>query len=262
MVDCRFNLADHAQGRADYVQEHIPGAVYAHLDDDLSGPIVKGSTGRHPLPTIERAAEVFAALGIGDGVQVVTYDDRGGMSSGRLWWMLRWLGHDTVAVLDGGWQAWQAAGLPTRSGEETRLPAEFTPQPRAELAVDAATVQGLATDPAHKVIDARAADRFRGENETMDPVGGHIPGALSGPFADNLGPDGRFKSPEELRARFAALLGDTPAEQTVFYCGSGVSAAHNILAVAHAGLGDARLYPGSWSEWITDPQRPVATGAE
>lgn len=260
VVDCRFNLADHAQGRLDYVQAHIPGAVYAHLDDDLSGPIVKGSTGRHPLPSIERAAAVFANLGIGDGVQVVTYDDRGGMSSGRLWWMLRWLGHDAVALLDGGWQAWQAAGFATRSGEETRLPATFTPQPRTELAVDANTAGALAADPTYKVVDARAADRFRGENETMDPVGGHIPGAISGPFADNLGPDGRFKSPEELRARFAALLGDTPAEQTVFYCGSGVSAAHNILAVAHAGLGDARLYPGSWSEWITDPNRPVATG--
>lgn len=262
VVDCRFNLADHAQGREDYVQEHIPGAVYAHLDDDLSGPIIKGVTGRHPLPSVEQAAAVISALGIGNGTQVVAYDDRGGMSSGRLWWMLRWLGHDAVAVLDGGWQAWQAAGYPTRSGEETRLPADFTPEPRADYAVDADAVQQLRTDPAYKVVDSRAADRYRGENETMDPVGGHIPGAISGQFADNLDPDGRFKSPEALRARFEALLGDTPAEQTVFYCGSGVSAAHNILAVAHAGLGDARLYPGSWSEWITDPSRPVATGAE
>ncbi len=262
VVDCRFNLANHAQGRQDYIQEHIPGAVYAHLDDDLSGPIVKGVTGRHPLPSVEQAAAVFAALGIGAGAQVVTYDDRGGMSSGRLWWMLRWLGHDAVAVLDGGWQAWQAAGYPTRSGEETQLPSDFTPQPRADFAVDAAAVQQLRTDPAYKVVDSRAADRYRGENETMDPVGGHIPGALSGPFADNLGADGRFKSPGELRARFEVLLGDTPAGQTIFYCGSGVSAAHNILALAHAGLGDARLYPGSWSEWITDPARPVATEAE
>ncbi len=260
VVDCRFNLADHAQGRQDYIQEHIPGAVYAHLDDDLSGPIIKGVTGRHPLPSVEQAAAVLATLGIGAGAQVVTYDDRGGMSSGRLWWMLRWLGHDAVAVLDGGWQAWQAAGYPTRGGEETRLPADFTPQPRADFAVYADAVQRLRTDPAYKVVDSRAADRYRGENETMDPVGGHIPGALSGPFADNLGADGRFKSPEELRARFEALLGDTPADQTVFYCGSGVSAAHNILALAHAGLGDARLYPGSWSEWITDPERPIARG--
>ncbi len=182
------------------------------------------------------------------------------MTSGRLWWMLRWLGHDAVAVLDGGWQVWQGEGRATRSGEETRLPVEFIPQPRPELAVDADAVQTLRTDDAYKVVDSRAADRYRGENETIDPIGGHIPGAISGPFAENLGPDGRFKSPEALRNRFEALLGGTPADHTVFYCGSGVSAAHNILALAHAGLGDARLYPGSWSEWIVDPQRPVATG--
>jgi thiosulfate/3-mercaptopyruvate sulfurtransferase len=262
VVDCRFNLADHEQGRKDYVQEHVPGAVYAHLDDDLSGPIIREVTGRHPLPSVERAAAVFSALGIGNGSQVVTYDDRGGMSSGRLWWMLRWLGHDAVAVLDGGWQAWQAAGYPTRSGEETRLAAEFTPQPREDFAVDAEAVQRLRTDPAYMVVDSRTADRYRGENETMDPIGGHIPGAISGPFGENLGADGRFKSAEELRERFEALLGETPSDRAVFYCGSGVSAAHNILALAHAGLGDAKLYPGSWSEWIVDPERPVATGAE
>lgn len=261
VVDCRFNLADHEQGRKDYVQEHIPGAVYAHLDEDLSGPIVKGVTGRHPLPSVGRAVEIFSRLGIADGVQVVAYDDRGGMSSGRLWWMLRWLGHEAVAVLDGGWQAWQAAGYATRSGEETRLAAEFVPQVREGFAVDATEVGQLAGDPAYKVVDSRAADRYRGENETMDPIGGHIPGAYSGPFGENLGADGKFKSAEELRARFEALLGETPADQAVFYCGSGVSAAHNILAVAHAGLGDAKLYPGSWSEWIVDPERKVATGA-
>jgi thiosulfate/3-mercaptopyruvate sulfurtransferase len=260
VVDCRFNLADHEQGRKEYLAGHVPGAVYAHLDEDLSGPIVKGATGRHPLPSVERAAAVFSRLGIGQGTQVVAYDDRGGMSSGRLWWMLRWLGHDAVAVLDGGWQAWQEAGFPTRGGEEARPAAEFAPQPREGFAVDANAVQRLRTDPAYKVVDSRAADRYRGENETMDPVGGHIPGAVSGPFGENLGADGRFKSPEELRARFEALLGETPAERAVFYCGSGVSAAHNILAVAHAGLGDAKLYPGSWSEWIVDPARPVATG--
>ncbi len=260
VVDCRFNLADPAQGRLDYVQGHIPGAVYADLDHDLSAPIIKGVTGRHPLPSVEQAVAACAALGIGNDTQVVAYDDRGGMTSGRLWWMLRWLGHDAVAVLDGGWQAWQGEGRTTRSGEETRLPVEFTPQPRPELAVDADAVQALRTDGAYKVVDSRAADRYRGENETIDPIGGHIPGAISVPFADNLGPDGRFKSPEALRSRFEALLGDTPADHTVFYCGSGVSAAHNLLALAHAGLGDARLYPGSWSEWIVDPQRPVATG--
>ncbi|MFN8516399.1 MAG: sulfurtransferase [Thermomicrobiales bacterium] len=225
VVDCKFNLADHEQGRKDYVQEHIPGAVYAHLDEDLSGPIVKGVTGRHPLPSVERAAEVFSRLGIADGVQVVAYDDRGGMSSGRLWWMLRWLGHKAVAVLDGGWQAWQAAGYATRSGEETRLAAEFVPQVREGFAVDAAEVGQLAGDPAYKVVDSRAADRYRGENETMDPVGGHIPGAYSGPFGENLGADGKFKSAEELRARFEALLGDAGGSGGVLLRVGGVGGA-------------------------------------
>lgn len=262
VVDCRFNLADSAQGRWDYERGHIAGAIFADLDHDLSGPIERGVTGRHPLPTVERAAATLSRLGIDAGTQVVAYDDRGGMTAGRLWWMLRWLGHERVAVLDGGWPHWEREGRPTRSGVETREAKTFVPRPRPELAVDAAEVQRRRTDPAYRVVDSRTADRYRGENETIDPVAGHIPGAVSGPFPDNLATDGRFRSPDELRARFETMLGGIAADHAVFYCGSGVSAAHNLLALARAGLGEARLYPGSWSEWIADPSRPVATGAE
>jgi thiosulfate/3-mercaptopyruvate sulfurtransferase len=180
----------------------------------------------------------------------------------RLWWLLRWLGHDAVAVLDGGWQAWRDAGLPAAAGPERRAPRRFVARMREELAVEAATVQRVGHLPDWRLLDARAADRYRGENETIDPVAGHIPGALSAAYAGNLAADGTFLPPAELRRRYSDLLGDVPAERVVAYCGSGVTAAHDVLAMAHAGLGDARLYPGSWSEWITDPTRPIATGAK
>lgn len=260
VVDCRFSLSDPVRGRQDYRKAHIPGAIYAHLNDDLSGKVVRGKTGRHPLPEPEVFAETLSMWGIGDGMQVVAYDDMGGGIAARLWWMLRWLGHDAVAVLDGGFPAWQAAGYSTRSGEEAREPRPFTSHPRPELIADVQAVDTMRTDPSCRLLDARAAARYRGAVEPIDPVAGHIPGAISASFGDNLDDEGRFLPIEYLRERFSGLLGDVPVARSVVYCGSGVTAAHDALALAHAGLGLPRLYPGSWSEWIIDPERPVATG--
>lgn len=262
VVDCRFVLRDPDAGRLAYLEGHVPGAVYAHMDHDLSGPIVPGKTGRHPLPDPVALASRLSGWGVSNESRVVAYDDSGGSMAARLWWLLRWLGHDAAAVLDGGWQAWRAAGHPARSGDEPRKPVPFRPRIRPELVVTAALVDETRLDPGWRVLDARAADRYRGENETIDPVAGHIPGAVSAPFGDNLDASGRFRSPEALRERYGEILRGVPAERVVSYCGSGVTAAHDLLAMAHAGLGDARLYPGSWSEWITDPRHAVATGEE
>jgi thiosulfate/3-mercaptopyruvate sulfurtransferase len=260
IVDCRFSLDQPERGRRDYEQAHIPGAVYAHLDADLSGPVVPGKTGRHPLPDVDTFARTLSRWGIGDGVQVVAYDDAGGSIAARLWWMLRWLGHNDAAVLDGGWPYWQRLGYPIRNGIESRPPCAFTLRPRQELLASVADVLACLRNPAARLIDARTTERYRGDYEPIDPVAGHIPGAICCPFAENLNAEGRFRAPDELCARFQALLGDIPLQQAIVYCGSGVTATHNLLALAHAGLGDARLYPGSWSEWITDPERPVERG--
>ena len=261
IVDCRFALADPPKGRRDYLAAHIPGAVYAHLDEDLSGPIEPGKSGRHPLPAIDAFVTTLATWGIGDGVQVVVYDDASGMYAGRLWWMLRWLGHDAVALLDGDWRLWQAEGRPTRSGAEQRDARTFTPRVRPHLLATSDEIAGRLGAPDLPLFAARAADRSRGENETIDPVVGHVPGAVNAPYALNLDADGRFLSAGELRERYETLLGDAPAEEAIFYCGSGVSAVHDLIAVEVAGLGLPRLYVGSWSEWIADPARPVASGA-
>ncbi len=257
VIDCRHDLADPEAGVRAYSSGHIPGARFAHLDRDLSGPVIPGKTGRHPLPEIEQVAARFSQWGIGQNTQVVAYDDKAGSIAARLWWMLRWLGHDAVAVLDGGWQAWTSAGFPATADLPAAAPAHFIPQPRPEWIADAGQVEQLRQNQAFCVLDARAPERFNGEVEPIDPVAGHIPGAVNAPFSLNL-ENGRFKDPEILKAQFKALIGDKPAENTVFYCGSGVTACHDILAFAHAGLGDARLYPGSWSEWIADGTRPVA----
>lgn len=262
IVDCRFSLGDAERGRADYERAHIPGAVYAHLNADLSSPIIPGVTGRHPLPNVEQFAATLSRWGIGPGVQVVTYDDDNGSMAARLWWMLRWLGHDTVAVLDGGWARWQREGYPSRGGEEHRPAAQFVPAPRPELVASVDEVLQLLHNPDYQLVDARGAARYRGDEEPVDPAAGHIPGAISHPFTDNLDAEGKFLSPAALRERFTAQLGAHTPEQAVMYCGSGVSAAHNVLALVHAGLGDTRLYPGSWSEWIADPTRPIAKGEE
>ena len=255
IVDCRFSLADPAKGEADYAAAHIPGAVYAHLDRDLSGPPTTDH-GRHPLPPPARLYEVFGALGIAPGVQVVVYDDAGGMIAARLWWMLRYLGHDAVAVLDGGWQAWCRAGRATEAGVRVARGARFVGAPRRERLL---TLDEL--DPAReRLVDARDAARFRGEVEPIDKRAGHIPGARNHAFPRNLGGDGRFLTPAGLCDAFADSLGTLPDGATVHYCGSGVSACHNVLAQVHAGLPEPRLYCGSWSEWSRDPQRPAATG--
>ena len=259
IVDCRFDLSDPQAGRRAYTQNHIPGAAYAHLDEDMSGPIIPGRTGRHPLPDPHTFADTLARLGISNSSTVALYDASGGSMASRMWWMLRWVGHQSVAVLDGGWDAWTAAGLPTRSGDETVQPGNFTASPRPELVVDAPEMLTKTASGGALVIDARAADRFRGENETHDHIGGHIPGASNLPQSGNLR-DGLFLQPEELAARYSKLMGNRPPSEVIFYCGSGVSACHNALALQHAGIGEARLYPGSWSDWITDPSRPTAQG--
>ncbi len=257
-------MKDTNAGSQAYDQAHLPGAVYAHLDEDLSGPILPGKTGRHPLPTIEAAVKKFSNWGIERGrTQVVAYDDQGGaLAAARLWWMLRWLGHDQVAVLDGGWQKWQKEGRPSRVGSESGPVRIFIPKPHPELAMDADAILQSSGKPGFRLFDVRTAERYRGENETIDPIAGHIPGAISAPYPANLNPEGTFKTAEELRGMYRSLLKDIPASQTVFYCGSGVTAPHSILALLHAGLGEARLYAGSWSEWITNSERPIKTGTE
>ena len=257
IFDCRFSLADPERGRRDYAQTHIPGALYAHLNEDLSSPIVPGVTGRHPLPAIDEMAARFSNWGIDQRVQVVAYDDSGGSLAARLWWLLHWSGHDAVAVLDGDWRKWQSEGRPMNDGPVLRAPRRFVPHLRSDLLITTAEIERELHHSDRKLFDSRTADRYRGENETIDPIAGHIPGAISAPYPDNLNPNGTFRPDDELLQRFTALLGNTPADQCAFYCGSGVTAAQNILALKHVGLGDARLYAGSWSEWITDPQHPI-----
>jgi thiosulfate/3-mercaptopyruvate sulfurtransferase len=232
--------------------------VYAHLDEDLSGLIIKGVTGRHPLPEVDKVTATFSRFGIDSCVQVVAYDDVGGaLAAGRVWWLLRWLGHERAALLDGGWQAWVRRGLPIRSGKEFRPPRIFIPHRRDELIVSTQEVEKMRKDPHYRVLDARTAERYRGENETIDPIAGHIPGAISAPYPDNLNPDGTFLMDERLAERYKKLVEGAPIDHVVAYCGSGVTATHDILAMMKAGLGEARLYAGSYSEWITDPKRPV-----
>ncbi|WJF89371.1 sulfurtransferase [Paraburkholderia bonniea] len=261
IADCRFDLGDPTAGAAAYAAGHLPGAHYFHLDRDLSGG-KNGTNGRHPLP--ERAALVsrLAAAGLRQGQQVLAYDAQGGMFAARLWWLLRWLGHDSVALLDGGLPAWQAAGLPlTQALPAVTSPGDFKAGAPLAVTVDAQTVEQNLTTRERVIIDARAADRYRGENETLDRVGGHIPGALNRFFKDNLSADGRFKSAHDLREAFNPLLAGVAPERVVLQCGSGVTACHNALAMEIAGLHGAALYPGSWSEWSADPSRPVAQGA-
>lgn len=259
VIDCRFTLTDPAAGRRAYDKGHIPGARYADLEDDLSAPVGPG-TGRHPLPAPEDLARRLGQWGIGKGVQVVVYDDIFGAIASRLWWMLRWLGHDAVAVLDGGLPAWRRTGHPLSTEPARPVPATFVPQPRSDAVLDTQAV--ALSVQAHDVllIDARAEERFLGEIEPLDPVAGHIPGAVNWPYEENLALDGRFLSAMELRRHYAALLGRRGAGQAVHMCGSGVTACHNLLAMEYAGLSGSRLYGGSWSAWISDPSRPVAQG--
>lgn len=258
VVDCRFDLANVAAGEAGYAAGHIPGAVYAHLDRDLSAPKT-GTNGRHPLPSPDAAAAAFGRLGIDASTQVVAYDGENGMYASRLWWMLKWLGHDAVAVLNGGLAKWVAEQRPVSTEPSARGTRTFVAAPRPSMVVSAAEVPALTTSTSTRLVDARAPERFRGDVEPLDPVAGHIPGAANYFFGQNLA-NGRFKGAEALRAGFKEALGDVRGDQVVCYCGSGVTACHNVLALEHAGLTGARLYPGSWSEWCADPARAVEKG--
>ena len=254
LIDARFSLADTSAGRAAYAASHLPGAVYLHLDDDLSGPLGEHG-GRHPLPTPAAAAVTFGRAGVGADTLVVAYDDGDGMTAGRVWWLLRWLGHDRVQVLDGGLAAWREAGGP----ETTVIPEpptrSFVPAPRTEMVVDHAWLREHLSDPDVVIVDARAPERYRGEVEPIDPRAGHVPGAVNLPFTDNLD-GGRFKDAAALRTRFADVA---QAPMLVVYCGSGVSAAHDLIALELAGVRGARLYAGSWSDWVSYADAPVAT---
>ncbi|MBL8387716.1 MAG: sulfurtransferase [Hydrogenophaga sp.] len=262
VMDCSFDLMNPQAGRRQFEEAHVPGAVYVHLDEHLSQKTGddRASGGRHPLPSRETFAARLRALGLNSDMQVVAMDRQGANHCGRLWWMLKWCGHEAVAVLDGGLGAWQAAGGATVAGASPVAPApgNFTLAPPLVRVVDA---QGIATrlgDPGLTVIDARAAARFRGEVEPLDPVAGHIPGALNRPFTDNIAADGRFRPAAELRADFMRLLAGRDPATVVHQCGSGVSAVPNLLAMEIAGLGRTALFPGSWSEWCNTPGLPCA----
>ena len=256
VIDTRHDLMNPAKGRAAYGAGHIPGAYFMSVDDDLSGAKT-GKTGRHPLPDVAAFAARVNERGIGPDTQVVVYDDMNGNFAVRLWWMLRWLGHGKVALLDGGWPLWVKEGRPASTEVPARRAGSFVPKPRLGATVDVHFVERFREDPALKLIDARAAERYEGKNETIDPVAGHIPGAVNRFWQKNLEPDGRFKKAEVLRREFEELLGGTEAAHAVHSCGSGVTACHNMFAMELAGLPAGRLYPGSWSEWCADPSRPV-----
>jgi thiosulfate/3-mercaptopyruvate sulfurtransferase len=262
VLDCEFDLTDSERGRAIYRDGHLPGAHYVDLERDLSGAAT-GTIGRHPLPERELFAATMRMVGLRAGQQVVAYDGSGGIYAARLWWMLRWLGHAPVAVLDGGRQAWLEAGLPLQPGEVTALPiGGFEAGPSlVGNPVEVTDVEANLASGMWQVIDARDAARFGGAPHPLDTVSGHIPGATNRFYRDNLDEQGRLRAPAELARGFAAALGGKPSDQAVLQCGSGVTACHNALAMEIAGLKGARLYPGSWSEWTADPARPVERGA-
>ncbi|TYP61653.1 sulfurtransferase [Stutzerimonas stutzeri] len=259
ILDCRFALEDADQGRRSYEQSHIPGARFLDLEKDLSGPVVRGQTGRHPLPQPEHLIARLRAAGLNNDSEVVLYDDGPGAFAARAWWLLAWLGKRSgVYLLDGGFKAWcEAGGLVTEELAD-RQPGQFDGTPDEDLLFSAQQLTERLGQPGLTLIDARALPRFLGELEPIDPVAGHIPGARCVPFSENLDATGHFLSPDQLRSRFDRLLTNQPAATVVAYCGSGVTACHNLFALCLAGYPLAKLYPGSWSEWITDPGRPMA----
>lgn len=258
-IDARHDLTQPSWGEEEYREEHIPGARFLHLDRDLSAPKT-GRNGRHPLPSPAAAAATFGAAGIDDRTQVVVYDQNQGAYAARCWWMLRWLGHDAVAVLDGGWDRWMREQRPITADVRPVVPATFRPRETLRV-VGSDEVLANVASRASIVLDARSPERFRGEAEPFDPVAGRVPGAVNRPVGRNLAKDGTFKPADELRAELAAMLGSGDAGQVIHMCGSGVTACHNLLAMEVAGLPGGKLYAGSWSEWCADPSRPVATGA-
>lgn len=255
-IDCRFDLMRPEHGYELYQQGHLPNAIYANLDRDLSSSITP-NTGRHPLPNIEALVKIFSAWGIDNITQVIVYDDNIGMFASRLWWLLRWLGHDRVAVLDGGYQAWKEAGLPLTSHAPQIEPSQFQVELQKGWVIETNEIINKQTE-GFLLLDARAPERFRGEVEPIDPVAGHIPLAVNYPLTYNID-NGRFKTATELNMQLTIVLQQHDADKIIHYCGSGVSACHNILAMEHAGLHGSKLYPGSWSEWILDPARSVET---
>lgn len=259
IIDCRFDLSKPQWGFEDYQRAHIPGAVYAHLDNDLSGPKTP-LTGRHPLPEQQVFIEKLSRWGIEKGKQVVVYDTTSGSFAVRLWWLLRLYGFADAAVLDGGFAKWMAEDQPTSNGIEVHRPAHFTGQFHPEMIADEEEVERIRQDPHWKLIDARAAERYRGEVEPLDPVAGHIPGAVNRFHGLNLDTSGTLKSSGQLRQDFSDLLDGVPPENVVVYCGSGVTSIHHLLAMEQAGMKGARIYPGSWSQWIRDPKRARTTG--
>ena len=262
ILDCRFALEDPDYGLCSYAEGHIAGAVFADLERDLSGPVVKGVTGRHPLPDAGQLSERLRAWGINDDSDIVLYDDGPGAFAARAWWLLAWLGKRSgVSILDGGLKAWHSAGQALSLDAPSVTPGRFAGHPDSSLLVDAKALGQRLGKPGLTLLDARAEPRFRGEVEPIDPVAGHIPGARCAAFSGNLDSDGRFRPAPQLRERFAELLGERSPAELVAYCGSGVTACHNLFALSLAGYPLAPLYAGSWSEWINDPQRPVATGA-
>jgi len=259
VVDVRHDLARPERwGEDQYRTGHLPGARFAHIDRDLSAPKT-GRNGRHPLPSPDDAAALFGRLGIAPGTQVVAYDQGSGMFAARLWWMLRWLGHDAVAVLDGGFERWTREGRTVSTDAPPPSHAAFAPG-RTRPTASAAEIGGALAGGTLTLVDARVPERYRGDVEPLDPIAGHIPGARNRPYVENVNPDATFKPADTLRREFAALLGTTPLDRVVHYCGSGVTGCHNVLAMEIAGLPGTRLYPGSWSEWCADPARPVETG--
>ncbi len=258
VFDCRHDLAKPESGAQEYASAHIPGARFMHLDRDLSAPAT-GKNGRHPLPDPQAFARTLAGAGVDANKQVVAYDAQTGVYAARLWWMLRWLGHENVAVLDGGYAKWTKEARPLSSVVPQPAAAHFSGRPRA-VPIDAADLLGSLGHTGRVLIDARSPDRFRGENETLDPIGGRIPGSINRFFRENLDAAGCFRPAAELHQAFSALLGKLPPQAVVHSCGSGVSACHNLLAMEIAGLPGSRLYPGSWSEWCSDPARPIAKG--
>ena len=262
ILDCRFALDDPDYGQRSYALGHIDGAAFADLERDLSGPVTKGKTGRHPLPDPKVLSQRLQAWGIDASSEVILYDDGPGAFAARAWWLLAWLGkRDGVYLLNGGLKAWHAAGLPLSLDPPANEPSQFAGEPDMSLVLSSSRLHGRLGREDLTLLDARAGERFRGEVEPIDPVAGHIPGAQCAAFTDNLGPDGRFLAPEQLKQRFAEQLQGRAPEQLVAYCGSGVTACHNLFALCLAGYPLGTLYAGSWSEWITDPAREVATGA-
>jgi len=259
VFDTRHDLADTEKGRRAYDLSHIPGAHFLHVDDDLAGEKT-GTNGRHPLPATGPFADRMNACGVGRGVRVVAYDDSSGMYASRLWWLLNCYGHGNVAILDGGYSRWQREGFAITSAVPAPRAGKFVPQPRLGASVDAHFVSSFGRDAKVALIDARAAERFEGRVEPLDPVAGHIPGAVNRFWQANLAPDGNFKPAAALQEEFQKLLAGRNPADAIHSCGSGVTACHNLFAMELAGLAGSRLYPGSWSEWCADPGRPVATG--